>query len=82
MKKPLTRTPLPDDQEKIQEACQMLAKLVDENKHIEVTLWTSAMITFLVATYKMNGASYTEFYQEMLRMLSHVAEHWDELSTS
>lgn len=56
------RTPKKDDQEKVQEAYELLMELIQENQHrIEPALWMGAMISALANNFEYSNIPHCEF---------------------
>lgn len=71
------RPPLPDDQEKVEKAYQLIMDVMDKNKEIEPTLWCGAVWSVLVNGYQQDEFSYEDFRKEAAKVVKHY-EHWWE----
>lgn len=67
----------PDDQENIDKAVELLTKLV-KSTDIEPSLWVSACLSCIAASYQGNGFSFSDFKKEMTMATNHYKLWWDK----
>jgi homoserine trans-succinylase len=71
------RTPMPNDQEKANEAFELLQSLVLQNPQIESTIWIGGCWSALVDVYIRNGMTYTQFCKELDGVKKHYKRWWE-----
>ncbi len=72
------RKPKKSDQEQVEKAFDLLYNIVQENPHIEPTLWASAMWSCLVNVYINSGTPHKEFCEETEKIKEHYKNRWDK----
>lgn len=72
------RTPKSTDQEDIEKAFKMIAKLAHGHPQIEPTLWSAACLSAVVQSYVENGFTYKEFKVEFDSFVKHCKKWFDE----
>lgn len=77
-KKPELRAPKPDDQIKTQEAYELIIKTIDDNPHIEKSLWFGAALSVFVNACVSCNASYEDFKEQLAIAVIHYKHWFDE----
>ncbi len=75
--RPIERIPQPDDQEKIDQAADLLLELAELNPQIDPNMWVSAFSTLIASSYRNTGFTSEEFKIEMERMINHYQQIWN-----
>lgn len=75
MKKTRKRKPKPDDQDKSQEAFELMKLLAISNPHIDINQFVGACFSVWADRHQSTGFSYKEFIKETERAAKHV-KHW------
>jgi hypothetical protein len=68
----------PDDQQRVEEAIDILIETTALNPQIEPTLWYSAVYTLIAKGMRDSGFSYEKYHQEMEAIAKHYKWVWDE----
>jgi hypothetical protein len=71
------RTPIPNDQERINEAFELIQSFVLQNPQIESIFWVGGCWSALVDAYLRNGATYAEFCKELDNVKKHYKRWWE-----
>jgi hypothetical protein len=72
------RKPKKTDQEKTNEAFNLLLETMQKNDHIESSLWAGATWSCIVNGYINSDCPYEEFCEELERIKKHYEKWWEK----
>ena len=66
-----------DDQENAQKAFDLILEFVEENDHIEISIWAATFFNVLAHAFKNSGYSHEEFCEEIKNVARDYKSAWD-----
>lgn len=72
------RIPKSDDYEMSKKALELIAEMMKLNPQIDNTLWISACLSSVAATFHSNYYSYEIFSKEMEKATDYYKRYWSE----
>lgn len=78
MSKSRERFPKKEDQDKAQEAFQLIKELILLNPHIDMNQFMGACLSIWTERFYASNCSYEEFKHETMKAINSARKYWDE----